>query len=204
MRQLSPLALLLATAGVGLDPADARAALIVSVGTATVTPGSSGSVQVLLTNTGPNAADVSGFSLALSLGNAPAQFTGVGSPTTPGYIFGNEGSGSLTFDTFPNRAFIASDFSFNANGFVTVQPGRTVGLADVGFSTSGLAPFGFLPIRLVPGPTTAVYDANGNPYTAGVVFANGGVSVTPEPASAGVFLLAAATGYFVVRRRRAA
>ena len=88
------------------------------------------------------------------------------------------GGGSLSFDTFPNSQFTASDFEFAAPGFRTVGPGDTFGLAHVSFTVSPTATLGTDTIAIASGTATSLSVENGNAIPFAI--SNGSITV-PEP-----------------------
>jgi hypothetical protein len=199
-----------ALAAVSLTPAGARAGFIVSSQTVTAAPGSTGYVQILLTNDSATSQTLSGFSVDLALGGSGVRFTGVDDQTTPGYVFNGFGTGTLTFNLFPNAGFIGSDVSLNPDGFVTLAAGQTYGLARIAFEVDGTAAAGLRAITFTPGPTTQFTDAAGNPYAgSGVALTSGGIDVqapdvrpVPAPGSAVLLLTGGGFGLCVAWRRR--
>jgi hypothetical protein len=182
-------------------PALALPAITISSETVTASPGSTGFVQVLLTNDFGTSQTLSGFSVDLLLSGLGVLFTGIDDQTSPPYVFDGFGTGALTFDPFPNSGFIASDISFNPDGFVTLTPGQTVGLGRIAFAVDGTAAAGLRPITFVAGPTTQLVDSLNNPYAdSDLSFSSGGIdvqsnnAVVPEPASAIVWVLVGSCG----------
>ncbi len=213
MRLAARLTPLLALFAVCASPATARAALIVSGGTVTTVPGGSGFVQVELTNTSATPRTLSGFSVDIALGGTGVRFTGVDSQTASAFVFDGFGSGTLTFDAFPNQGFnlsdVVADFTLNPAGFVALAPGQTVGLGHIAFAVDAGANGGARPITFLSGPGTLFIDAAGDVYQASdISLGNGGIDVrgsvtaVPEPASALVFLVGSGFGLLVARRRR--
>jgi hypothetical protein len=207
IRQLIPL--LLAVAVVGGTPCLARAGFTVSSQTVTATPGTIGSVQVLLTNNFGTSQTLSGFSLDIALGGSGVRFTGVDDQTSPAYLFNGAGTGTLTFDPFPNSGFIASDISLSLSGFVTLAPGQTAGLARIAFEVDSTAVAGLRPITFTPGFTTQFLDGAGTPYAdADISLGSGGIDVqrseivVPEPSSAVLCLVGTGCGLLAAWRKR--
>ena len=81
----------------------------------------------------------------------------------PAYIFGDFGfaEGDLAAGhIFPNSGFIASDIALNADGFVTILPGDTFGLARIAFTVDINATGGPRPVNIVLGPGTQFLDGS--------------------------------------------
>ena len=154
-----------------------------------LTPGSSGSFDVLLKNTDPvvggSSFNIAGDSLSLSLsGPLSFQFTGVTIDTVAApYLFGSEGEGgALSLDTFPNTSFTASDASFSTTGYQTIAPQQLFGLAHVFYSMSSTSPSGTDKIT-VSYPGTSLSDENGAPLPFTVFGGSITATAVPEPHS---------------------
>jgi hypothetical protein len=205
------LALVLA-ASVGLADACRAEGLIISAPDVTPTPGSSGSFDVLLTNTnsaGGASYDVAvdSFRLALS-GALSANFTDVSINTVAAsYIYvtsgTTQGGGPLSSDSFPNMVFTASDSEFASPGFRTLKPGDVIGLAHVSYAvdsttSNGLDTITFLNASLtdIAGADISVTSANGSMRV--------GVASIPEPSALFQGATAAFVGFgmFWWRRRK--
>lgn len=206
-RQVSLLVVALST--VGAVPAAVRAEFIVSAETVTVAPGSTGFVQILLMNAFATSETLSSFSVDMALGGTGVQFTGVDDQTNPAYVFDGFGTGTLTFDTFPNAGFILSDVSLNADGFVTLSAGQTVGLGRIAFEVDNNAAQGLRPITFTRGPTTLFTDAANNVYAdsdvslqSGGINVQGSASAVPEPTTATLLVIGSGCGLFVAWRKK--
>jgi hypothetical protein len=198
------LAALALAASLGPTVACRAEGLVISAPALTATPGSSGSFDVLLTNTGTTSIDVSVDSFQLGLtGPLDASFTAVSIATVAApYIYVTSGTtvpgGSpLSSDTFPNTLFTASDSEFASPGFREVMPGQTFGLANVSFSVSVTSPAGFDTLAFL---NASLSDNNGNDIP--VTISNGSI-VVPEPSTliegATALLIGLGVGW---RRRR--
>jgi hypothetical protein len=163
--------------------------LIITAPALTATPGSSGSFDVLLTNTSASTSfDVSTDSFQLGLsGPVDASFTAVSIATVAQYLYVTSsttvpGGSPLSLDTFPNTLFTASDSEFASPGFRVVMPGQTFGLANVSYSISATTPNGIDTLTLL---NVSLTDINGNDIP--VVPTNGsihvGPAVIPEPST---------------------
>jgi hypothetical protein len=204
--------LLLVILALSLGPAvSCRAAgLVIQAPDLTVTPGSSGSFDVLLLNTnaaGGASYGVSSDSLELTLaGPAGIAFTNVTINTIVPYIYAVSattlpGSDPLNFGiTFPNTSFSVSDSDGGSPFFQTVNPGDKFGLANVSYTVSPT--FSGTDTVSSLGLGTSLSDINGNPISFTSI--DGSIStVIPEPST----LIQAATALLiglgaVWRRRR--
>lgn len=192
----------------GLTSLVAQAAIVVSAETVSAAPGSTGYVEVFLQNSSAVPEELSAFSGDLVLSGSGVRFTGVDDQTTRPYVFGSEGTGVLSFDSFPNTGFIASDISLNAAGFVSLLPGATYGLARVQFDVASAASGGLRPITFKIGPTTELVNELGVPYAApNLAFTSGGINVlgpvaaVPEPSSTAIFLIGSGSTILAARKR---
>jgi len=169
--------LVLAALAAGATPC--RADLIVEVPSVSASPGTSGSFDVLLMNTGPSSFNASAYNLELSLTGPPGvQFTGATINTATPYIFQQSSGPPLSFTPFPNTDFIASDAEFTSPFFDTITSGETVGLVHVLYSVAANAPLGSGTIRVVTSDTLITdVDENGVVPTA----LDGTFTVVPEP-----------------------
>ncbi len=158
-----------------------RADLIVEVPNVLASPGTTGSFDVLLTNTGPSSFDAAAFNLELSLAGPPGiHFTDATINTATPYIFQVSSGPPLSFSTFPNTDFIASDAEFASPFFDTITSGQTVGLAHVLFSVDADAPPGSGTIDVVTSDTL-ITDANLDGIIPKAV--DGTFTVVPEPST---------------------
>ena len=184
--------------------------LVISAPNLTATAGSSGSFDVLLSNTnspsGGASFDVAvdAFTLGLS-GPLDVTFTAVSIATVAApYIYVTSGTtvpgGSpLSADTFPDTQFTAGDSEFAAPGFRTVSPGATFGLAHVSYTVSpttsnGIDTIGFLNVSLT--------DLNGAGITTTISNGSIRVGAVPEPSTLIQFATAVLFGLGLFWRRR--
>jgi len=184
--RLALAAALVLAAALGRD-VPCRAGLLIEAPSLSATPGSSSSFDLLLVNTNPAGGasyNVAADSFELSLsGPVGVTFTGVSINTIVPYIYVMSGTtvpggGSLSFDTFPNSQFTASDSEFAATGFRTVGPGDTFGLAHVSFTVSPTAALGDT-IAIASGTATSLSDENGNAIPFAI--SNGLIAVPAPP-----------------------
>ncbi len=183
-----------------------QAALIVTAGTATAGAGTTGNVlQVTLTNTGPSAVTVGGFSFEVSTANPGITFTTATTATTSPYIFSSFSSFGPAIDTSTGISLLASDLFSVAGSGTTLGSGATVGLGRVLFNVAPGTPNGVNTVFVTAFPTTSFSDALGNnlAFTSanGSITVTGAVTAVPEPATLVVFALAGGTAW-VARRRR--
>jgi len=161
--------------------APGRADLIVEVPNIQASAGSSGSFDVLLTNTGPDSPQVASYNVELSLTGPPGvQFTGATIGTVTPYIFQVSGGPPLSFDPFPNTDFTASDSEFASPFFDTIAPGETVGLVHVLFSVDANAPLGGGTIDVVAAGTQ-FSDSDFGVFASSALA--GTFTVVPEPST---------------------
>ncbi len=189
--------------------------LVIEAPNLTVTPGSSGSFDLLLVSTNPTGGtsyDVSSDQFVLSLsGPLGITFTGVSIATDPvaaPYIFVASGTTQpggppLSGDTFPNTQFTGVDLEFASPGYRTVDPGDTFGLGHVSYTVSSSTPTGTDTITIAPSPTTLLTTLDGTPISFGT--SNGSITVAsaiPEPWALTQGTTAILLGLGLVWRRR--
>ena len=179
----------------------------------TVTPGSSGSFDLLLVNTNPTGGDsydLAGDQFVLTVsGPLGITFTDASIDTDPvaaPYIFvtsgTTQGGGPLSLDPFPNTSFTGLDTEFANPGFRTLNPGDVFGLAHVSFSVSSSAPNGTDMLTISPSPDSLLIDSNLNEIPFGIL--NGSFrigSAIPEPWALTQATTAAVIGLGLVWRR---
>jgi hypothetical protein len=172
-----------------LLPASARADTILTIGSTTVTAGSSGSIDVTLQNTG-GAPDpiVNAFFFKFSTSNSFVSFTEANISTAPTYIFaGNSLFGPVISLTPPPSGQLvdSSDVAAIGNG-TTVPAASTFGLGHILFNIAPSAPAGTAPLVFdVVG--TSLSDVNGNAIPI-IALNNGSINITtaasvPEPST---------------------
>jgi len=190
-------------------PASANASLIEMVQSATAAPGSSGNAfDVLLTNTGPSAITVGGFSFGISIANPSISFRDANTSTSAPYVFDGMSlfGPDLTGPT-SGQSLVTSDVFLVPFAGSTLGAGVTVGLGHVLFDVAPGAAPGVFPVTLAGFPTTSLADATGanlaiQTLSAGQITITGAAAV-PEPRTlatlfCGLALLAGCAG----RRRR--
>jgi hypothetical protein len=184
--------------------------LLIEAPDLTVTPGSSGSFDLLLVNTNSTGGDsyniaADQFMLTVS-GPLDIQFTSesINTVTAP-YLFVQ--SGGSVFDQLSPYSFTAADAEFASPFFRTVNPGDIFGLAQVSYSVSPTVGNGrdTLTVSLIPNAGDFFfYDANGNGIPAGVSSSGSFTvgSAIPEPWAITQAATAAIIGLGLVWRRR--
>ena len=179
----------------------AGAGLVVSATNPTTAAGTSGSFDVLLTNTDQvNSVEISTFNTAIEVAsNSGLTWTGADETTTPGYIFGTVQNPPL--DTISGFTITLSDL---LSGTQTVGAGVTVGLAHVLYTLAPSTPAG-VPIALsFTTGGTQIYDAGLNEILD-LTLQGGTLTVTasavPEPGSLVLAGLLAGAGGLAYRRR---
>jgi hypothetical protein len=190
----------------------ASAGMVVGVQSVTALAGTTGdTLDITLTNTGPSAVAIGGFSFGLSTTSPDITFTDATvNTTTATYIFaGNSLFGpDITSATGP--PLTAADLSVTPAG-TTLASGATFGLGHVFFNVSSTAPGGPITASLVSADTS-LSDAAGHNVPVNTLD-NGTITVIPAatvavPAPPSVIpLLTGALGllgYGWRRRRHAA
>lgn len=213
MRPVIALLLMLASAPV------ADAALIVTIGSTNVYPGTSGTVDVYVrSTTGTDQLTVASLQFQItpaSPGATGLSFTNPQSDshlTAPGYIFlGNSAafiSGPLPSSTIsttvtPDDTFLGGDGTDDFSAVLVPTTDRLLTRLDLSalLSAGGSFQISLVPASGLGGPFTVFYDQNFNPIeynsTAGLI-------TTPEPATMVVFGSLALAGFGAVRRRNRA
>jgi hypothetical protein len=179
-----------------------HASLIVTVGSVNAAAGSSSAFDVTLTNTGPSAVSLGGFSFGITTGDTDISFTSATTATVSPYIFGADSLFGPDLAGPSGQSLVTSDL--DAIGDVSVGAGATLGLGHVIFAVAGGSAPGPVSITLLSSPAfTTLSDATGSPVTINTL-TGGTLTVTssvPEPST----WLSLAAGLFAVitlRRRR--
>jgi len=154
---------MLAASSTLLAPGPARADLIVSVESVTANAGStSDALDITLTNTGPSAVTVGGFSFGVSVATTNITLTQANISTTAPYIFDGNSLFGPMINTFTGQSLIASDlFAISGSG-TTLGAGADVGLGHLLFDVSQTASSGPVTVSLASFPTTSLSDASGH------------------------------------------
>jgi len=148
--------------------------------------------DVTLTNTGPGAITIGGFSFGLSVGTSNLSFTGVSTATTIAlYVFDAQSlfgpDISVQPPDLPGQALEAEDISVVPLSGSTIGSGVTEGLGHVTFNLSAATPPGGIQLSFV-GADDSLSDPDGEPIDfstgSGTVTVTGAASI-PEPATFG-------------------
>jgi len=161
-------------------------------------PGTNGYLQVVLTNTGPDVLTLASFAIDVAVDGLGVVLTGVDSNTDEPYIFGDIGSGSLTFDFFTNDGFNLNDFVFDLvndppQSEITVSAGQSYGLGRIAFLVDDSAANG---IRNVTLSNPVFGDSTAMPLDLDVIATGTAIDVRgefsapvlPEPGTLSMFL----------------
>ena len=193
-----------------LGPTTAQASSIVSIESVIAAAGSTGNgIDVELTNSGPSAVTIGGFSFGVSIADFDVSFTGADTSTAAAYIFGVDSLfGPILAGPTSGQSLSASDlFGIPFSG-ITLDAGTTVGLGRVLFDVFPNAASGSFSVNLALFPTTSLSDESGNDVPIDVL--SGGritiikqqPEVVPEPSSLSMLFSGAAIVAILVRRRR--
>ncbi|MDE3165955.1 MAG: hypothetical protein KGN36_09125 [Acidobacteriota bacterium] len=186
----------------------ARAGVVVTVGSATVSAGGSGSFDITLANTGASAQNIAGFGLAIATTDPDITFTGADFSTLLPYVFAGDSwdvaNGFAFVTSAPGQTLSASDLSNSGTGN-DIAAATSVGLARVLFSVSGGATAGAFPVTLTAYPATSLNDSTfaNVPFTSvdGSITIQAGTAV-PEPSAFLPLLLSVPFLLRGARRRR--
>ncbi len=197
-------------AAIGLLSRPAQADIMVSADPVTVTAGSTGNqFDVFLTNDGPGAITVAGFSFGISVANPFISFTAATASTALPYIFGaNSDFGPDLIVSNTGQSLLASDLYAIQNAGATIGAGSTVGLGRISFDVLAGATPGMISVTFASSPgTTSLSDPGENDITIATLTSGSltiaGTTPVPEPSGIallfGVFLLILSSRTF--RRR---
>jgi hypothetical protein len=197
--------LLLTTIAATLFPGLTRADILITAPDVTASPGSSGSFDILLTNTGTNGVGIGAFSFDISTATQAVDFTGASVFTTAApYVYAGNSFDEMNgfpLATKTGQELTASDTPNNAvqtilNGgmtlslgkvFYTISPSPAFTSVDIVFSSTG----------------TSLADYLGNPVPATTV--NGDITLAPVPEPSQSILLFVSLGIlalFVIFKAR--
>jgi hypothetical protein len=187
--------------------APAHAAMIVTVGSKAVSPGTSGNtLDVTLANTGASAVSIAGFQFEVTVPSSSIIFTAVNTSTTAPYIFaGNSLFGPNILNpppTLPGQAVSAYDIFMTPNAGVSLGAGSSVGLGHLLFNVASTAAPGPITVALLGSGATALSDPNGISIPLGTLNSGTitvGAGSVPAPTSLLMGLIAAAA-LIAVRR----
>jgi hypothetical protein len=154
-------------------------------------PGSAGTIEVDVQNTGGSSIVIGGFNFEIS-GDSDIDFTGAGFSTSAPYIFAGDSfdqAFSLPLNTSTGSSLSASDISNSGDGD-TLGAGQTAGLGLVTFTVSPTAALGPVTISFFTDPSdTNLSDQNGDDIPIDS-FVSGTIDVIPEPSGAAMLLAA--------------
>ena len=165
-----------------LGAARAEADLVLLSPTVDALPGTTGTFDILLENTGSSSVSIGGFSFGISTTDPSILFTNATINTVSGpYIFGIDSLFGPNIALTTGTSLTANDNPASVGSYA-VAAGATVGLGNVSYSIANASPYGQFDITLSPFPTSALADAGGAniPITT---LTNGSFEVTPEPSS---------------------
>ncbi len=175
----------------------ARADIVLSIEDVTGAPGSTGTFDVLLTNTGPSDQNIAAFNFELTTADTNITFTDVTtSTTTAPYIFPSSFFGPDITTFAIGQSVEAGDLDSTFVG-TDVASGATYGLGNVSYSIDPGAPNGdAATIDFAAYPQTSLTDSDENNVSftpqSGTITVQ--TSTVPEPSAAiplaGALLLA--------------
>jgi hypothetical protein len=207
-----PKILSVAAAGLLLATAlPARAGIIVSVESVSANAGTTGNtLEVDVTNTGPNAVDIAAFSFEISVpSGSGVTFTGADTSTSMNpYIFtGNSFFGpqiGTPSGTPLGTTLDASDLA--TSGSTTLSTGETLALGRVSFDVAGSAPNGPVTVSFSGFVPASLSDPNQNTIPIDTL-TNGTITISqgavPEPSSLVSATLGVLGAAWLIRRMRA-
>lgn len=176
-----------------LAPASGRASVILSVQSATAAAGSSGnSFDVQLSNSGPSAVTIAGFSFGILTANVNISFRDANISTTAPYIFGSNSlfGPDLTGPTSGQSLSTSDVFAIPMTG-ATLGAGTTVGVGHILFDVLPTATAGTSPVTLAAFPLSSLSDPLGNNVVIQTL-SPGQITITgtgvPEPSTLATFL----------------
>lgn len=174
-----------------LISAPVEASLIITVGNvSSSSPSLSNTLEVDLTNTGPAAVSLAGFSFEIDVTDPHITFTSATIATVAAYVFaGNSLFGPIISTSPPGQILDVSDLWSGAGG-ATIAAGATVGLGHVFFNVSAGDLSGLVTVALSPFPATSLSDPAGDNISVNTL-TSGSITVTPvpEPSALGLVLL---------------
>ena len=205
MRRLTPAALMFLASLAAVN--SAQATILFGSGSTTAAPGSSNNgVDLFITNTGPSAVDIGGFSWEITVSGADVTLNSATTATVLPYIFAGNSAFGPTISTSPaGQTMDASDFVAVVNSSTTVGAGQTFGLGRLLFDVSGGAPNNEILNLVFNAANSSLSDANGNPVTidtfqSGTITVLASVSGVPEPGT-GIELASAFVAFLIWKRR---
>jgi hypothetical protein len=172
----------------------ASGGVIFEISSVVASPGSVGTIEVDVQNTGGAGIVIGGFNFEI-LGDPDIDLTGAGFSTSAPYIFAGDSFDQLSstpLNTSAGLSLAAGDISNSGNGDI-LGAGQTAGLALVTFSVSPTAAQGPVTISFSTDPAFSnLSDQNGDNITINS-FESGTIdvapeNVTPEPSAAAMLL----------------
>ncbi|MGA3241763.1 MAG: hypothetical protein ABSG03_36340 [Bryobacteraceae bacterium] len=164
--------------------------IIFGIDSAFSSPGSAGTLEVDVQNTGGSSIVIGGFNFEIGA-DSDIDFTGAGFSTTAPYIFAGDSFdqiNSLPLNISAGSSLSAFDISNSGDGD-TLGAGQTAGLALVTFDVSPTAALGPVTVSFFTDPSdTSLSDQNGDDIPIDS-FVNGTIDVIPEPSGAAMLLL---------------
>ena len=183
--------------------------IVLSVESVTGAPGSTGTFDVLLENTGTVSQNIAGFAFELSTTDTNITFTDVTTSTTtkPYILAGDSLFGPDILVSTTGQVIDSGDVSASGNG-TDVAPGATYGIGNVGFSIGPGASNGeiaVIDISTFPNTNLTASDLSNVDFTteSGTITVQT-TSTVPEPATALPLAAALLIAAFLARKRRAA
>lgn len=165
----------------------AKGSILFLVQSTVAAPGSmNNAVDVLITDQGPNAVDIGGFSWEITVSGAHVTLNSATTATVLPYIFaGNSAFGPVISTSSPGQTMDASDFVAVVNSSTTIGAGQTFGLGRLFFDVSPSAMNNEVLTLAFNPANSSLSDANGSPVTINT-FQSGTITITsvtsvPEP-----------------------
>jgi hypothetical protein len=182
----------------------ACATLIISIEPVTAVPGSTGTFDVLLTDSGSPAVAIAGFNFEIQSSNPALSFVAAFTSTaTANYIFSGNSLLGPEIDVQTSPTLIAADVA--ASGSTTLNSGDVVGLGQVSFNVSPTVTAGPITISFTGGAAgNNLSDPNGGNIPIDT-FTSGTVDITGSPEPSSLLMMLAGVGVLAAwnRRRRA-
>jgi hypothetical protein len=172
-----------------LISAPVEASLIITVGNVfSSSPSLGNTLEVDLTNTGPAAVSLAGFSFEIDVTDSHITFTSATIATVAAYVFaGNSLFGPIISTSPPGQILDVSDLWSGAGG-ATIAAGDTVGLGHVFFNVSAGDLSGLVTVALSPFPATSLSDPAGGNISVDTL-TSGSITVTPLPEPSALVLV---------------
>jgi hypothetical protein len=157
-----------------------------------VSPGSAGTLEVDIQNTGGASIVIGGFNFEIGA-DSDIDFTAADFSTSAPYIFAGDSFDQaisvLLNTSLPGSSLSAGDISNSGDGD-TLGAGQTAGLALLTFNVSPTAALGPVTVSFFTDPSdTNLSDQNGNDIPIDS-FVSGTIDVVPEPSGAAMLLAA--------------